>query len=124
MSKLKILKIYNNIYYILVFLIFLCIIKFISDFYSKNKNVIKNKNNVVQYQNIIIKPQLQFNDNGFQFVEAEQGIETEGNYIFTNVYTYGDFGKASAEKLEVMDKQNILEFTGNPKFTIYINKIK
>lgn len=124
MQKLKILKIYSYIYYILILLTFLFIVKFISDFYSNNTNKRKEKNDVTEYKNIILKPKLQFDNGGFQFIEAESGQESNQEYTFNNVKTYGDFGKASAGKLEVKDNQNILEFTENPKFTIYTNKVK
>ncbi|MDD2840065.1 MAG: hypothetical protein PHY80_02960 [Rickettsiales bacterium] len=124
MKKILTLKIYNYFHYILIVLIFACITKFVLDFYNKNKDVIKSSNNIVEYQNIILEPRLQFNDKGFQFVEAEQGIENNQNYTYTNVKTYGDFGEASAGQLEITDNQNVLTFTENPSFTIYTNKIK
>lgn len=124
MRKITALKTYNYFHYILLVLIFLCAIKFVLDFINKNKNVIKNYDNIAKYQNIILKPKLQFNEKGFQFVEAEQGIENDEKYTFTNVKTYGDLGDGSAGKLEITDNQNILTFTENPEFTIYTNKIK
>jgi len=124
MKQLSKLKLYNYLHYILIVLIFICITKFVLDFFNKNKSAVNNTNNIVEYQNIILKPKLQFNEKGFQFVEAEKGLENNGNYTFTHVKTYGDLGKGSAGKLEIIDNQNILIFTENPEFTIYTNKVK
>lgn len=124
MTKILLLKIYNYLRYILVVIISLCILKFIFDFYDKNKTISKNSDKNIKYQNVISEPKLQFNEKGFQFVEAEQGVENSGKYVFTDVKTHGDFGDGSAGKLEVIDNQNILIFTENPEFTIYTNKVK
>lgn len=123
MKKNLVLKLYKYLHYILILLLFLCIARLISDFYNKNKNLTKKSNNTIEYQNIISEPKLQFNDKGFQFIEAKQGIEDNQNYIFTNVETYGDFGKGSAGRLEITDNQNVLKFSENPEFTIYTKRV-
>jgi hypothetical protein len=119
MKKIAILNTYHFVYHILLLLVFCFIAKFIFDFYNKNVTIEVDNSNMVQYRNLIFKPELQFNSNGFQFFTADSGIEEKGDYIFKNIKTYGDFGKASAGQLRILENLNVLEFTQNPEFIIY-----
>jgi len=129
MNKKVRLKFYYFIYLLLIFLIFIIVIKFVHDFYylDKKNNLISSKEyNTTDDLKFIINPRIQSNKNGFSYVTAENGYLDYDNdkYIFNNVEMTSSFGHMISKKLEVTDDKNIFKFTGNPKFTIYLNNIK
>ena len=122
MKNKNILKVYSFFYYFLVVIFFVFIIKYLVDFYNKNKTF-ENKVKAIELKKEIIKPELQFNNTGFQFIRAEKGVENDKTYTLYNIETYGYLGEASAGLLEIVDNQNIFIFKEKPKFKIYINEV-
>ena len=123
MKKTFILKTYNIFHKILLIILLILLTKLVLDFYNKNKNInsqIKNINSKINKE--IYNPQLQLDDNGFQFIKAEKGTEINNKeYILYNVKTNGDFAEASSGILKITDNKNTFTFTENPKFRLYIN---
>ena len=96
------------------------------DFYNRSKNITSQTNSIHSKINKeIYNPQLQLDDNGFQFIQAEKGAEiSDKEYILYNVKTNGDFAEASSGMLEITNNKNTFTFTENPKFRLYINEFK
>ena len=46
------------------------------------------------------------------------------SYLFNDIKMHGYFGDVKAGQLEIKDDKNILEFTIEPNFTIYLNNIE
>ena len=116
MKKTFILKTYNIFHKILLIILLILLTKLVLDFYNKNKNI----NSKINKE--IYNPQLQLDDNGFQFIQAEKGTEINNKeYILYNVKTNGDFAEASSGILKITDNKNTFTFTENPKFRLYIN---
>lgn len=126
MKKTFILKTYNIFHKILLIILLILLTKLVLDFYNKNKNInsqIKNINSKINKE--IYNPQLQLDDNGFQFIQAEKGTEINNKeYILYNVKTNGDFAEASSGMLEITNNKNKFTFTGNPKFRLYIGELR
>ena len=126
MKKTFILKAYNIFHKILLIISFILLAKLIVDFCHKNKNINSKTNRINSIINKeIYSPQLQLEDNGFQFIQAEKGVEiNDKEYILYNVKTNGDFAEASSGMLEITNNKNTFTFTENPKFRLYINEFK
>lgn len=123
MKKTFILKTYNIFHKILLLSLVILVVKLIIDFSNKSRNLNSQKNNFNSKINKeIYNPQLQLDDNGFQFIQAEKGAEiSDKEYILYNVKTNGDFAEASSGILKITDNKNTFTFTENPKFRLYIN---
>lgn len=126
MKKTFILKTYNIFHKILLLSLVILVAKLIIDFSNKSRNQNLQKNNFNSKINKeIYNPQLQLDDNGFQFIQAEKGAEiSDKEYILYNVKTNGDFAEASSGMLEITNNKNTFTFTENPKFRLYINEFK
>lgn len=126
MKKTFILKTYNIFHKILLIILLVLLAKLVIDFYNKNKSINSQTNNINSKINKeIYNPQLQLENGGFQFIQAEKGIEiNDKEYVLYNVKTNGDFAEASSGILEITDNKNTFTFTENPKFRLYINEFK
>ena len=126
MKKTFILKTYNIFHKILLIILLVLLAKLVIDFYNKNKSINSQTSNINSKINKeIYNPQLQLEDSGFQFIQAEKGREINNKeYILYNVKTNGDFAEASSGMLEITDNRNTFTFTENPKFRLYINEFK
>ena len=126
MKKTFILKTYNIFHKILLLSLVILVAKLIIDFSNKSRNPNSQKNNFNSKINKeIYNPQLQLDDNGFQFIQAEKGAEISNKeYILYNVKTNGDFAEASSGMLEITNNKNTFTFIENPKFRLYINEFK
>ena len=89
MKKTFILKTYNIFHKILLLSLVILVTKLIIDFSNKSRNQNLQKNNFNSKINKeIYNPQLQLDDNGFQFIQAEKGAEiSDKEYILYNVKT-------------------------------------
>lgn len=125
MKKTFILKTYNIFHKILLLLLVLLVVKLIIDFSNKNRNSKSQKDNFNSKINKeIYNPQIQLDDNGFQFIQAEKGTEISNKeYMLYNVKTNGDFAEASSGMLEITNNKNTFTFTENPKFRLFINNL-
>ena len=126
MKKTFILKTYNIFHKILLIILLVLLVKLAIDFYNRSKNITSQTNSIHSKINKeIYNPQLQLDDNGFQFIQAEKGAEiSDKEYILYNVKTNGDFAEASSGMLEITNNKNNFTFTENPKFRLYINEFK
>ena len=126
MKKTFILKTYNIFHKILLIILLVLLAKLVIDFYNKNKSINSQTSNINSKINKeIYNPQLQLEDSGFQFIQAEKGIEIDDKeYVLYNVKTNGDFAEASSGMLEITDDKNIFTFTENPKFRLYIGEFQ
>lgn len=126
MKKTFILKTYNIFHKILLIILLVLLVKLAIDFYNRSKNITSQTNSIHSKINKeIYNPQLQLDDNGFQFIQAEKGIEIDDKeYILYNVKTNGDFAEGSSGMLEITNNKNTFTFTENPKFRLYINEFK
>ena len=79
--------------------------------------------NDIKYNKTILDPRIQIEDNGFEYIKADKGYLNEDDYVFENVNMSGDFGNITAGRLDIKNNKNILEFTINPNFTIYIDEM-
>lgn len=117
------LKIYYIFYRLLILIVFLLTIKFIYDFSLMNNDIIIASKKDVEYNRFLLNPRVQVENDGFEYIEADKGYLNENGYIFENVKMSGDFGDITSGKLDVKDNKNLLEFTINPDFTIYIDEL-
>ena len=126
MKKTFILKTYNIFHKILLIILLVLLAKLVIDFYNKNKSINSQTSNINSKINKeIYNPQLQLEDSGFQFIQAEKGIEIDNKeYVLYNVKTNGDFAEASSGMLEITDDKNTFTFTENPKFRLYIGEFQ
>ncbi len=118
------LKIYYIFYRFLILIIFLLGIKFIYDFSLMNHSVDISNNSDIKYDKFVLNPRVQIEDDGFDYIQADRGYLNEDNYVFENVNMSGDFGDITSGRLDIKDNKNILEFTINPKFIIYIDNLQ
>ncbi len=77
----------------------------------------------VEYNRFVLNPRVQIENDGFEYIQADRGYLNEDSYVFENVSMSGDFGDITSGRLDVKDNKNILEFTINPDFTIYIDEL-
>ena len=113
------------IYYCLIFFILVILLKFIFDFCVMNTESQKtNKAIIHEYNKYLIKPRIQIESNGFEYIKANQGYFDGKNYIFENVIMEGDFGDATAGKLIINEAKTNFKFTIKPKFIIYLNNFQ
>ena len=118
------LKIYYIFYRFLILIIFLLGIKFIYDFSLMNHSVDISNNSDIKYDKFVLNPRVRIEDDGFDYIQADRGYLNEDNYVFENVNMSGDFGDITSGRLDIKDNKNILEFTINPKFIIYIDNLQ
>ena len=117
------LKIYYIFYRFLILIIFLLGVKFIYDFSLMNHDISIIGDGDVEYNRFVLNPRVQIENDGFEYIQADRGYLNEDSYVFENVSMSGDFGDITSGRLDVKDNKNILEFTINPDFTIYIDEL-
>lgn len=117
------LKIYYIFYRFLILVIFLLGVKFIYDFSLMNHDISIIGDGDVEYNRFVLNPRVQIENDGFEYIQADRGYLNEDSYVFENVSMSGDFGDITSGRLDVKDNKNILEFTINPDFTIYIDEL-
>ena len=125
-NRLYRIKIFYFLYIFLIMVIFFIILKFVVDFCKmSNEKILSNKKNVVEENRFVLNPRVQVENNGkFEYVESEKGFLNNTEYLFENIKMNGYFGDITSGQLEIKDNKNILEFTINPNFTIYLNNIE
>jgi hypothetical protein len=112
-------KFYLGIYKFFKISLVAVFLKYCYDFYILNR-IVKHTSDSVINDKIILKPRLQLERERFDYARAERGIILDdGKYQLYNVDIMSDVGIGRSDMLVVDDKQEILDFTGNAKFTIY-----
>lgn len=90
-----------------------------------NEKINLNSYSEIEENRFILKPRIQIENEGkFEYIESDKGFLKDNEYLFNNIKMSGYFGDISAGKLEIKDNKNILKFTINPNFTIYLNNIE
>ena len=117
------LKLIFCLYALLIMSVSVFFGKVIYDFCSTTKDIEDSFIEDVHVDKIIIKPRVQSYENGFIYMESDDGYLNYNNYVFNNVKIEGYFGTITAGKLKIKNNKNIFEFTKKPKFTINIDEI-
>ena len=117
------LKIYYIFYRFLILVIFLLGVKFVYDFSLMNHDINIAGDSDIEYDRFVLNPRVQIENDGFEYIQADRSYLNEDSYVFENVSMSGDFGNITSGRLDVKDNKNILEFTINPDFTIYIDEL-
>ena len=117
------MRTYSLIYRVLIGIAFLILFNFVFDFYYLSRSAVKIKSKAnTECSKVIIKPRLQINDDNFEYTKATKGFKNPNfSYVFENVDSDGYYGNINAGKLTIKEEENILEFTDNPQFNIYVD---
>lgn len=126
-NKLQRIKIFYIVYLVLIIITSLIVVKFVIDFYKLSiETIVAENNKYLDDENkFIVRPRVQLeNDGKFEYIESKNGFLKEDGYLFNDIKMHGYFGDVKAGQLEIKDDKNILEFTIEPNFTIYLNNIE
>lgn len=119
------LRLFNFFYYILIISFLFILYKFGHDFYIANKYFSRVfETNDESEVNKIIKPRFQLEraKGDFEFMEADYMKKLENNNLFfENIKMRSNFGNMKAGKLDIVDENNHLIFSDNPKLEIFVD---